>query len=152
MDQRRGSLSARRRLRRQDSAWGARRFPSFSRSAAIRCGSASFESLNRNVTCPPILPRRRRRGGRRHVSRTGPRGQPESASRTPCTWSPAHRSPAAKSNRYRVTAEPRTHQGLRIWMVYEAESGAVIAKKLDEIEAQALCDQFNGGKVKCDGE
>jgi hypothetical protein len=37
-------------------------------------------------------------------------------------------------------------------MVYEAESGAVIAKKLDEIEAQALCDQFNGGKVKCDGE
>jgi hypothetical protein len=49
-------------------------------------------------------------------------------------------------NRYRVTAELNA-QGPRIGMVYEAESGAIVAKRLDEIEAQAVCDQFNGGKV-----
>jgi hypothetical protein len=47
-------------------------------------------------------------------------------------------------NRYRLTAEPKA-QGPRTWMVYEAESGAIVARKLEEIEAQALCDQFNGG-------
>ena len=49
-------------------------------------------------------------------------------------------------NRYRVTAEPKA-QGPRTWMVYEAESGAIVARKLEKIEAQALCDRFNGGKV-----
>jgi hypothetical protein len=33
-------------------------------------------------------------------------------------------------------------------MIYEAESGAIVAKKLDESEAQALCNQLNGGRVK----
>ncbi len=56
-------------------------------------------------------------------------------------------TPQLKSNRYRVTAEPRARQGLRAWMVYEAESGAIVAKKPDEMEARALCDQLNGGKV-----
>ena len=39
--------------------------------------------------------------------------------------------------------EPRTPRGERTWMIYEAESGTVVAKKLDEIEAQAVCDQLN---------
>jgi hypothetical protein len=55
-------------------------------------------------------------------------------------------TPKWECNRYRVIAE-RKAQGPRIWIVYEAESGAIVAKKLDESEAQALCDQFNRGTV-----
>jgi hypothetical protein len=44
-----------------------------------------------------------------------------------------------------VTAE-RKAEAPRIWIVYEAESGAIIAKKLDESEAH-LCEQLNVGKM-----
>ena len=49
------------------------------------------------------------------------------------------------SERYRVTVQPEICRGARSWMVYEAQSGAIIAKQLDETEARALCDQCNRG-------
>jgi IS1 family transposase len=55
-------------------------------------------------------------------------------------------TPKWDCKRYRVTAE-RKAEAPRIWIVYEAESGAIIAKKLDESEAQTLCEQLNVGKM-----